>query len=203
MNADDPKKMGGTEGPEPVAERWTVPIWLIIVFALLFYWSQLFLANNAGGFSKDVYSPYHSFAAVDAANPQDPYAIMQARGRKIFETTCAACHQLNAMGQEGKAPPLSGSDWVNAPGANRIARIVLNGLTGPITVKGREWNENLTMLAWRDTYSDDDIAAVLTYVRSHFDNKAGPISPAVVKAARADKHPNYETSDELLRIPVE
>jgi len=201
MNADDPKNNANQSGPEPVAERWTVPIWLIVVFALLFYWSQLFLAQNAGGFSKDVYSPYHSFEAVDLANPQDPMAKQRAEGRKIFEGTCAACHQLTGLGKEGTAPPLSGSEWVQAPGGDRIVRIVLNGLTGPISVKGQEFN--LTMVPWRDNFSDDQIAAVLSYVRSQWDNKGGPISPELVKAARAEKHPGPETSDELLRIPIQ
>jgi len=59
------------------------------------------------------------------------------------------------------------------------------------------------MVPWRDNYSDEQIAAVLTYIRSHFDNKAGPINPALVKAARAEKHSGPETSDELLKIPVQ
>ena len=50
MNADDPKKIDPS-GTEPVAESWSVPIWLILIFGLLFYWGQLFLAENAGGFS--------------------------------------------------------------------------------------------------------------------------------------------------------
>jgi mono/diheme cytochrome c family protein len=90
---------------------------------------------------------------------------------------------------------------VQAPGGDRIARIALNGLTGPISVKGQEWN--LTMVPWRDNFTDDQIAAVLSYIRSQWGNKAGPIDPKVVAAARAEKHPGPETSDELLKIPVQ
>jgi mono/diheme cytochrome c family protein len=203
MNADVPKRTVNQNDAEPVAGRSTVPIWLIVVFGLLFYWSQLFLAENAGGFNRDVYNPYPSYEKVAAANPQDPEAKQRAEGRKIFEGTCAACHQLSGLGQADKAPPLVASEWVLAPRGERIARIVLNGLTGPITVKGQEWN--LTMVPWRDNFSDDQIAAVLTYIRSQsvWGNKAGPIDPQVVKAARAESHPGPETSDELLRIPVQ
>jgi mono/diheme cytochrome c family protein len=59
------------------------------------------------------------------------------------------------------------------------------------------------MLAWRDNYNDDQIAAVLTYIRSQWGNKGGPIKPELVKAARAEPHPGPETSDELLKIPVQ
>jgi mono/diheme cytochrome c family protein len=201
MNADDPKKIADPSGTEPVAETWTVPIWLILLFALLFYWGQVFLAENAGGFSKDVYGPYHSAEDVYAANPQDPEAKMRAEGKRIFEVTCILCHQATGLGKEGIAPPLAGSEWVQAPKGDRIARIVLNGLSGPINVKGQDYN--LAMLAWRDTYNDDQIAAVLTYIRSQWGNKGGPISPDVVKAARAEAHPGPMSADELLKIPVQ
>jgi mono/diheme cytochrome c family protein len=201
MNADEPNKTADQSSPEPVAERWTVPIWLIVAFGLLFYWGQLFLAENAGGFSRDVYGPYHSYEAVNMANPQDPAARLRALGRQVFDKSCTVCHQPNGLGKEGTAPPLAGSEWVQAPGGDRIARIALNGLTGPISVKGQEWN--LTMVPWRDNFTDDQIAAVLSYIRSQWGNKAGPIDPKVVAAARAEKHPGPETSDELLKIPVQ
>lgn len=88
-----------------------------------------------------------------------------------------------------------------APGPNRIIRAVLNGLTGPVTVKGKEWN--LNMLAWRDTYDDKHIAAVLTYIRSNWGNNAPPVKPEQVAAARKEVHPGPMTSPELLQIPVQ
>jgi mono/diheme cytochrome c family protein len=201
MNADEPKKTVPQNDPEPVADRWTIPMWLIILFALLFYWGTVFMAENAGGFARDVYNPYHSSEEVAVSNPQDPDAKRRAEGRRIFTTTCAACHQDSGLGQDGKAPPLVGSEWVLAPKGDRIVRVVLNGFTGAVSVKGKEWN--LTMLNWRDNFNDDQIAGVLTYIRSSWGNNAGPISPDLVKAARADKHPGYETADELLKIPVQ
>jgi mono/diheme cytochrome c family protein len=204
MKPEDPKLPGQKEDSEPSVGSSSIPIWLVILFALLFYWSQLYLSNNAGGFSAEVYTPYDSLEEVAAANPQDPEARKRAMGRDIYHKTCELCHQISGLGQEGKAPPLVGSEWVLAPHGDRIARIALNGLTGPITVKGQEWNQNLTMPPWRDNYNDEQIAAVLTYIRSGLgDNKATPIDPALVKAARAENHPSAETADELLKIPVQ
>jgi mono/diheme cytochrome c family protein len=75
-------------------------------------------------------------------------------------------------------------------------------LTGPISVKGTQWN--LTMTPFRDNSNDEQIAAVLTFIRTRLgDNKAGPVSPDMVKAARAVPHPGPETSDELLKIPLQ
>ncbi len=196
----EPKKAYNDGGPEPVAERTAVPMWALLLTALIVFGGALFMAENAGGFDRSVYAPFHSVQEVVDANPTEtgPDALRK-KGQAIFAKTCVACHQANAMGKEGTAPPLAGSEWVLAPGANRIARVVLNGLIGPITVKGQEWN--LQMLAWRDVYTDEEIAAVLTYIRSDFGNHADPVKPETVAAARADKHPSQMTAPELLKVP--
>jgi mono/diheme cytochrome c family protein len=122
-----------------------------------------------------------------------------ANGRAIFQKICAACHQPDGAGKEGVAPPLAGSEWVLAAQGDRLVRIVLNGVSGPLQVKGREWN--LPMLPWRETLKDDEIAVVLTYIRSKIgENKAGPIKPELVSAARKESHPGPETAAELLKL---
>jgi hypothetical protein len=67
--------------------------------------------------------------------------------------------------------------------AHRMIRIPLAGLTGPVKVKDQEWN--LSMPAMGATLSDDDLAAVLTYIRQSWGNKASEITPDEVKAIRA------------------
>jgi mono/diheme cytochrome c family protein len=123
----------------------------------------------------------------------------KAKGREIFLRLCAACHQPDGGGKEGVAPPLVGSDWALAPGGGRLVRIVLNGLTGPVQVRGKTWN--LSMPPWRENLSDDQIAVVLTFVRSELgNNHAGPIASEFVASARKETRTTMETSDELLRI---
>ncbi|HEY3915959.1 MAG TPA: cytochrome c [Verrucomicrobiae bacterium] len=201
-NPNPPANQGNQASKEPVAGFSGVPIWMVFLFGLLAYWSQLYLDGHAGGFSKDVYAPYTSFDEVAAANPHSAKDLQIAIGRDIFNKTCSACHQPNGLGKEGTAPPLVGSEWVLAPTAARIVNIPLNGLTGPISVKGKDWN--LTMTPFRDNYNDEQIAAVLTFIRTRLgDNKAGPVSPDMVKAARAVPHTGPETSDELLKIPLQ
>jgi nitrite reductase (NO-forming) len=121
-----------------------------------------------------------------------------AKGRAIFLKICAACHQPDGMGKDGVAPPLAGSEWVLAKKGDHLSRIVLNGLSGPIQVKGREWN--LPMLPWRETLKDEEIAVVLTYIRTKVGgNNAGPITPEMVAEARKEAHPGPETAAELLK----
>jgi mono/diheme cytochrome c family protein len=116
-------------------------------------------------------------ARADVVDP----ALME-KG-KIQFMICAACH-----GQQGEgtaaAPPLAGSEWVMGPAENLI-RIQLRGLRGPITVKGREYNiaAGMAPMAYQ---RDEQIAAVLTYVRQSFGNNAPAVEPAQVTALRSE-----------------
>jgi mono/diheme cytochrome c family protein len=122
-----------------------------------------------------------------------------AQGKEIFLRICAVCHQRDGEGKDGVAPPLIGSEWALTPSGNRLLRIVLNGLNGPIRVRGRDWN--LSMPPWRENLSDDQLSVVLTYIRTQLgDNHAGPITPETVAAARKSARSTPETADELLRI---
>ncbi len=109
---------------------------------------------------------------------------------------CGACH-----GQQGEgtaaAPPLAGSEWVNGPAENLI-RIQLRGLTGPIKVKGKEYNFPAGMMAMA-YQTDEQIAAVLTHVRSSFGNSAPAITAAEVAALRGEVGQPQLTAAELIQ----
>lgn len=108
-------------------------------------------------------------------------AANAADGAKAY-TTCLPCHQANGEGLPGAFPPLAGSEWVNGPAENLI-RIQLRGLMGPIKVKGAQYNSVMPPNA---AMSDEDIAAVLTYIRSNFGNNAPTVTPEQVKALRSE-----------------
>jgi quinoprotein glucose dehydrogenase len=113
-------------------------------------------------------------AGVDAA--------VMALGKQQF-ALCSACHGPNAEGTV-IAPPLAKSNWVNGPVENLI-RIQLRGLQGPLTVSGKEYKLPGPMPA-QAYQTDEQIAAVLTYVRNSFGNAASPVMPAQVKALRGE-----------------
>lgn len=122
-----------------------------------------------------------------------------AKGKAIYGKICGACHQPDGGGKDGVAPPLVGSEWVLAPSGQRLVRIVLNGLNGTIQVRGREWN--LPMPPWRENLKDEEIAVVLTYIRTSLGgNKAEPVTAEMAAAARNESHPGPETAEELLRL---
>jgi mono/diheme cytochrome c family protein len=202
MSQNDTKNPVNRDNDEPRLGNVSVPIWLIMAFGLLFYWSLVYVSDHAGGFDKQVYAPFGSVNEVADANPKSAGDAAYQMGQTVFNATCTACHQPNGMGKDGIAPPLVGSEWVLAPGPERIAHIALYGLTGPISVKGKDYS-NLTMVPWKDTFDDEHIAAVLTYIRNTWGNKAAPVKPEQVTAARKENHRGPETSAELLQIPAQ
>ena len=113
-----------------------------------------------------------------AAKQDDPNKVwaqpeLAKRGEEVYNKTCAACHQANGKGTPPAFPPLDGSKTVLGPKDNQIA-VVLNGRPGT------------AMAAMGKTMSDTEVAAVITYTRNAWSNKAaeGMVSPAEVKAAR-------------------
>ena len=134
--------------------------------------------------------------AAPAAGP-----VLPVDGAKLFAVTCAACHQVSGDGLEDKYPPLNGSEWVTGD-EQKLIRIVMHGLAGPVDVAGQTFDG--AMPAWGGVLKDPEIAAVASYVRSAWGNKAAPITAATVTAIRtattARKTP--WTSAEIALVPA-
>ena len=88
-------------------------------------------------------------------------------------------------------PPLKATEWVDGD-TERLIRIVLYGLSGPIEVDGEQYDQ---VMAASDFLSDEEVAAVLTYVRSEFGKHGSPISPAEVAVERRKQEPAQDSSD--------
>jgi cytochrome c oxidase subunit 2 len=110
-------------------------------------------------------------ALADDPNKTWDLASLVARGEKVYQANCMACHQANGMGTPPAFPALSGSKVVNGPKEAQIA-LELNGKQG-------------TAMAPFNRLSDVELAAVITYTRNSWANKTGEaVMPADVKAAR-------------------
>jgi mono/diheme cytochrome c family protein len=125
-------------------------------------------------------------------------------GKTLFTTICAVCHQPTGLGLPNMFPPLAGSDWVTAPGPERLIRIVLHGFQGPIKVNGTPFTTPAPMMPPQGALPDHQIAAVLTYARNAFGNKAGAVTVEQVKAVRAAEKERAAMWDEpsLLQVPL-
>jgi mono/diheme cytochrome c family protein len=160
---------------------------------------MLHFDRTGGWFKTEVYAPFRDANEVAGMQPP-PVGFDRRRAEKRFGETCAVCHQPTGMGVPGQFPPLVGSEWANgAP--NRLIRIPLVGLEGPLHVKGQPWNASMASLG--GTLNDEDLAMILTYVRSSWGNNSSEIKPEQVKAVRAELGGRTQqiTEPELLKVP--
>ena len=105
-------------------------------------------------------------------------------GKLVYETLCLNCHQPDGKGLAGIYPPLAGSEWVTGD-KNALIRIVLHGLSGPISVGGISYGVAAPVPMPPMGLDDQQAADVLSYVRETFGNGAPAVTPAEVGAVRA------------------
>ena len=145
------------------------------------FFGSIYMAHNSVRFDPLVVNEHAKREKPGAAGP---VALTRAQlGKKTFTSICATCHQLNGKGVPGQFPPLAGSEWAQG-NEERVIRIVLHGLSGPITVESQEFNNVMAPLG--AVLKDEQIANVLSYVRSEWDNKAPEVQPETVAKVRAD-----------------
>ena len=113
--------------------------------------------------------------------PMQFASALEEQGYQVYRANCVACHQPRGEGVTDLHPPLAGSEWVTGE-TQRLINVMLQGLEGKITVKGKEYYEVMPAQAH---LSDQEIAAVLTYIRTSFGNEASPIDQEAVKRRRA------------------
>lgn len=120
-------------------------------------------------------------------------------GKTLYVSICGACHQPHGMGLEGLAPPLADSEWVTGS-EERLIRIVLQGVRGPLNVKGKLWELEMPPLNILD---DAQIAGLLTYIRREWGHTASPIKEEAVAQTRKATEAQQEawTEADLLKVP--
>jgi mono/diheme cytochrome c family protein len=103
-----------------------------------------------------------------------------ARGKRLF-TVCVTCHQSTGRGLPGFYPPLRDSPFVLGD-PHRLALLLIHGLEGPLTVKGKKFDQ---LMPPAPLATDKDVAAIMTYVRQAWGNDGAAVAIEVVTAARA------------------
>ena len=105
-------------------------------------------------------------------------------GEDLYTKACMACHQPEGNGLAGVYPPLAKSDWVTGK-PDRIIKVVLHGLQGPINVNGQPFVSAAPIpMPPFGALSDQQVADVVTFVRKSFGNNATPVTPNEVRAVR-------------------
>ncbi|MFY0651266.1 MAG: c-type cytochrome [Cyclobacteriaceae bacterium] len=112
----------------------------------------------------------------------------RTKGMKLYKSICSACHGIDGLGIDGLAPPLMKSEYVTI-GAERLGLVILHGLHGPITVKGKRYELNTVMpgLIHNESMTDKDISAIISFVTNAFSEIPKGLKADKVKELRAMK----------------
>ncbi len=161
------------ERKEPQEGFSPVPVFLLFIFGALCFWGGAYLVKYSQGFSGMVYDPDATVASSSLPRPEKSLAEV---GAKIFKAQCVACHKVSGLGAPGAFPPLMDSSWVIGH-EERLARILINGLKGPVEVKGVIYNGNMPAYGPQGlNLRPKQIAGVLSYIRQEWGNNAPEIS---------------------------
>jgi mono/diheme cytochrome c family protein/glucose/arabinose dehydrogenase len=135
-------------------------------------------------------------------------ATLIQTGKEIYlrDGFCNTCHQPNGKGLAASGfPPLTESKWVLG-NEDRLIKIVLKGIYGPIVVNGKKYPGQVPMTPYGGLLNDKEVAAVLTYIRNSFGNKASAVDEKTVKRVREEikNKVGFYSPDELLLLhPME
>ena len=139
------------------------------------------------------------------AQPLDKKSSLYVKGLEIYnrEGYCVTCHQADGKGLEDSGfPPLEKSKWVSGS-PDRLIKVILHGLYGPIEVNGKKYPGNVPMTPYSTMLSDEEVAAVSNFVRNSFGNSSNfIITTEKVKAVREEtkKQKGFYTPQELLKL---
>jgi nitrite reductase (NO-forming) len=137
----------------------------------------------SGRQAEEIFNPGTHLQRVAAVTPSTDH------GKGVYERICTNCHQPDGRGMPGVFPPLAQSDFLMED-AERAVHVLLEGLQGPVTVNGQTFNSAMPNFS----LTDDEIAAVLSYVRSNFGNAGPPVTTADVQRIRGAKDPTVSSN---------
>jgi mono/diheme cytochrome c family protein len=165
------------EKNDPTENVRAIPYVLILVMGAIAFWA---LGNIFSTPSGELTEYGDQRTVADLRPPVETGGNSKVDGKQIYAAKCVACHQANGNGVAGVFPPLAASEWVTGD-EKILTHILLHGINGEIEVKGVTYKG--AMPAWK-TLSDDELAAVMTYIRTDWGNAAPAIKAATVKEQR-------------------
>jgi len=169
-----------------------LPRLLFVLMLGMVAWGAWYILDLSGQ-SDPMYGDRRTLAALAEA----PAGAVS--GTQLYTGKCAACHQAAGQGVAGVFPPLVGAEWVLGS-EGRLVQILLHGIQGAIEVNEVVYNGQ--MPAWK-SLTDDEIAALATYVRSTWGNSASAVTAATVARERertASRTTAWQGGEELERI---
>ena len=179
MTPRKPTEAYRREREEPTELFTPIPVPYLIFVAVLTIVGFVYMVRYSG--DEGINGDMRTASALAPVAPVASGGAGVAAGKQIFASLCAACHQANAQGLPGVFPPLAGSEWVKTAPEVSI-KILLLGLGGSVTVNGQPYNGQMPGFK---QLSDAEIAAVLSHVRTSWNNGAAAVTADAVKDGRA------------------
>lgn len=170
--------------PDEKGRYSRLPLGLLFFFSGLIFFGGTYLGRYSGYFHPQIYNenaPVPKVGQLIVAPPADPMVV----GKAAYGAVCIACHQPTGLGLPPAFPPLVGSEWV-AGSEERLIRILLYGLQGPIKVKGADFNGAMPAVGPGSGFNlnAEKVAGVLTFVRKEWAGIDKPITAAKVTEIR-------------------
>jgi len=192
-----------SEKPEPTEGFKKTPLFLLGFVSTMIFVTSIYVVHYRAGFSPMVYDERFDPKAATAGGSKEltPEQVIAA-GKKSYLQVCATCHQATGTGVAGTYPPLAASEWV-VGNEERLIRVLLHGLNGPIEVEGKAYSGAMPafgkVTGGGYNWNEEKISQVLTYIRQEWGNKAASITKdkvtEVLSAEKARSKP--WTSGEL------
>ncbi len=168
----DPHRAQQRENAEPEERSQPVPLIVAAVTLAMVLFGVVYIlfsdpfGNSALGDRRTV---------ADLSGPAAAAAGAVADGKQLFAAHCVACHQATGKGLPGVFPPLDASEWVLGD-ERTLANILLHGVDGEMEVAGTTYKGSMPAF---QQLGDAELAALASYIRSNWSNKAAPLSPGL------------------------
>lgn len=175
-----------------------LPLLFYVFAAAMVAWGAWYIIDPQGNAAGERGSPMLGDRRTLSALAAAPMGAVD--GAQLFTGKCAACHQATGQGVAGVFPSLVGVDWVTGS-ETRLVQILLHGIQGALDVNGVTYNG--VMPAWK-SLTDEEIAALATYVRTTWGNSASQVTVSTVAEQRvltASRTAPYSGGAELETVP--
>ena len=121
-------------------------------------------------------------AGASAQSSNKLVAASAARGKTVYLQRCMVCHQADGGGVPKLNAPLDGSTAVNGSDVPKLIKYIVKGFADRVEIDGELYSNAMPAAA---DLTDQQIADVLTFIRSNWSNKAGPVTSLQVKQTRS------------------
>lgn len=154
----------------------------VLIFSVMFSVSMISCTNKDGNKKVEPVNTDQLASEIKENLPSQSAEIVHP-GKAVYTKYCLTCHQSDGSGVPGMHPPLGPGTWVEKDPQELVA-IMMKGLSGKIEVDGEEYKNFMPSHA---KLTDEEIADVLTYIRSSFGNNLGPVTPEMVAKTRSGR----------------